>query len=248
MNADAGGRPGLRRMRSPRMGLMVIIAGAALLTAACGGGSGTTQGVASLGTSSGHSGANTAGSGDGGGSSATAAPKGNPTQLLDQWAACMRSHGDPTQADPTIDANKVIHITMPEGFPGGLFGQNGHGTGPGVHCASYLTAAQTALQAGYSPPKAPSQAALLKYAECMRANGVPDFPDPVGGSLQFNRATMPPDELTSPAFQKAVKVCTQQTGVHLSGPGGTPPPGTIESNVGILAPVSGGNGGPGANG
>lgn len=248
MNDDVGGRPGLRRKRSPRMGLMVIIAGAALLTAACGGGSGTTQGVASLGASSGHGGANSAGSGDGGGSSATAAPKGNPTQLLDQWAACMRSHGDPTQADPTIDANKVIHVTMPEGFPGGLFGQNGHGTGPGVHCASYLTAAQTALQVGYSPPKAPSQAALLKYAECMRANGVPDFPDPVGGNLQFNRATMPADVLTSPALQEAVKVCTQQTGVHLPGPGGTPAPGTIESNVGILAPVSGGNGGPGANG
>jgi hypothetical protein len=248
MNDDVGGCPGLRRMRSPRMGLMVIIAGAALLTAACGGGSGATREVASLGTSSGHGGANTAVGGGGGGSSATAAPKGNPSQLLDQWAACMRSHGDPTQADPTIDVSKVIHITMPAGFPGGLFGQNGHGTGPGVHCASYLGAAQTALQAGYSPPKAPSQAALLKYAECMRANGVPDFPDPVGGSLQFNRATLPPGELTSPAFQEAVKVCAQQTGVHLSGPGGTPPPGTIESNVGMLAPVPGGNGGSGANG
>jgi hypothetical protein len=45
MNDDVGGRPGLRRIRSPQMGLMVIIAGAALLTAACGGGSGTTQGV-----------------------------------------------------------------------------------------------------------------------------------------------------------------------------------------------------------
>jgi hypothetical protein len=227
MNDDAGGRRGLRRMRSPRTGLLAIVAGAALLTAACSGGASSPQ-VASLGTSS----------GNGSGSSATAAPKGNPTQLLDEWAACMRSHGDPTQADPTIDANKVIHITMPEGFPGGLFGQNGHGTGPGVHCASYLTAAQTALQAGYSPPKAPSQAALMKYAECMRANGISDFPDPVGGSLQLNRGA--PGELTSPAFQKAVTVCARQTGVHLSGPGGTPPPGTIESNVGMLAPVSGG--------
>lgn len=230
------------------MGLMVIIAGAALLTAACGGGSGTTQGVASLRTSSGHGGANTASSGNGGqssagggGNSATAAPKGNPTQLLDQWAACMRSHGDPTQADPTIDANKVIHITVPEGLPGGPYGQNGHGTGPGVHCASYLTAAQTALQVGYTPPKQPTQTELVKYAQCMRANGIPDFPDPVGGSLQFNRATMGADVLTSPAFQKAVKVCTQQTGVHLSGPGGTPPPGTIESNEGIFA-LSGANG------
>ena len=27
--------------------------------------------------------------------------RGNPTQLLDEWATCMRGHGDPSQADPT---------------------------------------------------------------------------------------------------------------------------------------------------
>ena len=31
-------------------------------------------------------------------------PRGNATQLVDEWAACMRSHGDPNQADPIIDA------------------------------------------------------------------------------------------------------------------------------------------------
>lgn len=232
-------------MRSPLAVLSAVVAGTILLTAACGSGASSPH-VASLGTGSGNGSGNPAGSGNGSGNPVTAAPKGNPTQLLDEWAACMRRHSDPTQADPTIDANKVIHITMPSGFPGGLFGQNGHGTGPGLHCASYLTAAQTALQAGYSAPKAPSQAELVKYAECMRANGIADFPDPVNGSLQLNHAKA--DEWTSPAFQKAVKVCAQQTGVHLSGPGGTPPPGTIESNVGILALSPGGNSGPGANG
>jgi hypothetical protein len=28
--------------------------------------------------------------------------KGNPTRLVDEWATCMRSHGDPNQVDPTI--------------------------------------------------------------------------------------------------------------------------------------------------
>ena len=34
------------------------------------------------------------------GSSATGLSDGNATQLLDKWAACMRSHDDPGQAHP----------------------------------------------------------------------------------------------------------------------------------------------------
>src|SRR5579863_32477 len=103
MNDDAGGR----RMRPLRTGLLAIVAGAALLTAACSGGSGSPQ-VASLGTSS---------SGGSGGSAATAGSaatpsQGNPTQLLNGWAACMRRHGDANQIDPTTDTHKVINITI----------------------------------------------------------------------------------------------------------------------------------------
>ena len=48
----------------------------------------------------------------GGGTSSTTVPAGSPTQLLDEWATCMRSHGDPDQVDPTVDATKVIQITL----------------------------------------------------------------------------------------------------------------------------------------
>jgi hypothetical protein len=37
--------------------------------------------------------------------------------LLNEWAACMRKHGDPDQADPTIDPSKVIHITILPSVP-----------------------------------------------------------------------------------------------------------------------------------
>jgi hypothetical protein len=241
MNLDTGGCRGLRRMWPPRTGLLAIAAGTALLTAACSGSSASSPRVASLG--------NGGGSSAGSGNSATAAPKGNPTQLLNKWAACMRSHGDPGQADPTVDSGKVIHITMPPGFPGGVFGQNGHGTGPGLACAAYLNAASTALAAGQPTRKAPSQAELVTYAECMRAHGIPDFPDPVGGSLQLDRGAPGSDlDPANPAFQKAANRCVEQTGVHVSGPGGPLPPGTVDSNVGTLAPVPGGNSGSGANG
>ena len=44
----------------------------------------------------------------------TTVPVGSPTKLLDEWAVCMRSHGDPGQVDPTVDASlgNSDHIGM----------------------------------------------------------------------------------------------------------------------------------------
>src|ERR1700722_20134076 len=142
-------------------GLMVLVAGAAIGLAACSGPS--SPHVASLGKNS----------GDGPVSSATV-PAHGPTQLLDEWATCMRSHGDPDQLDPTVDATKVIQITLGAGYAGGVRG------GSGV-CGSYLSAAQTALGGG-TPAASSNQATALKFAQCVRANGVPTYPDPSSGN------------------------------------------------------------------
>jgi hypothetical protein len=183
------------------------------------------------------------GASDGGASTTTAAPKGNPTRLLDEWADCMRVHGDPNQADPTIDANKVIHITWDLTIPGGYNGtqKGGQGNvGPGQYCRSYLDEAQSALQGGGQAQNAPSQAQLLKVAQCMRANGIPDFPDPVDGTLSFNIGSggdLNPDD---PRFQNVSKICSEKTGVNMPGTGGSPPPGTIELNGGGSLDTGGG--------
>jgi len=52
----------------------------------------------------------------------------------------------------------------------------------------------------------------LKYANCMRANGEPTFPDPGGNGALPNP--------TLPAFKAAVKACSnlQPVGLHLHGP------------------------------
>ena len=55
-----------------------------------------------------------------GGSATTTLPAGSATRLLDEWASCMRSHSDPDQVDPTVDANKVIQLTLPVGYTDGL--------------------------------------------------------------------------------------------------------------------------------
>jgi hypothetical protein len=207
-------------------GLAVLVAAAAIGLAACGGGPSSPQ-VASLGNSSGSS----ASSGNGSGSSATT-PKGNPTQLLDEWAACMRSHGDPGQADPTVTASKLIDISMPAAVPGGFNGTNQGGqgnSGPGQFCRAYLGAAQTALRVGQPSRKPPSTAEALKFSECMQANGIPDFPDPVAGQgISLNVGAGGDLNYNSPTFQKINNLCVQKTGVQGLPGGGTPPAGTIE--------------------
>ncbi len=199
--------------------LAVAVTAAAIGLTACGGGSLGAPHVASLGKSR---------SDQRGGQ--TAVPTGNATQLLDEWATCMRAHGDPNQADPTMDVNKDIDINWNPEIIGGIFGTNKGGqgnAGPGQYCRSYLSAAQSAL-GGNRQPSSSDQATLLKYAECMRANGIADFPDPVNDTLSFNLGASGDLNPYNPAFQSASKQCVQRTGAQVPRAGGTPPPGVIK--------------------
>jgi hypothetical protein len=209
MNDDAGAGRRIRRMWSPRIGLLAVVAGAALLTAACSGGGSSAPHVASLGSSSDGS-----GSTDPAGSSTTAPSSGNPTQLLDQWAACIRGHGDPSQVDPTIDSNKDIDINMNNVST--TLANDVHGsTGP---CSNYLLVAENALRGGQPAPQAPSLAVQLKYAQCMRANGVPKYPDPNGSTEGTSFIALGIDP-NSPVFQNADKACSKKVGMPYYAPG-----------------------------
>lgn len=236
IRADGRGRHDAARTCRRPAGLAVLAASAAIGLAACGGSTRSPQ-VASLGTSSSQGGGSSASSGTGGGSGAssagsTAAPTGNPARLLDEWAACMRRHGDPGQADPTITASEVIDITWNAATPGGPYGTNKGGQGndgPGQYCRAYLNAAQTALGGGQRL-KQPSQARLEKFSKCMRANGIPDFPDPTpGGGLSINLGAGGDLNPNNPAFRDAAKLCAQKTGVTGFG-SNQPQPGTVELN------------------
>jgi hypothetical protein len=201
------------------VGLAVLVALAAIGLAACGGGSSTPH-VASLGTSSSGSSDVGSGSSDGGGTSTNAPPDGTATQLLDQWAACMRKHGDPNQTDPTIDTDKVIHISMTDVSQ--ALSSEAHGsTGP---CGQYELAAENALRGGQPAAQAPSLAAQLKYAECMRANGEPSYPDPNGDPEQKLPSSV---DVNSPVFQNANKLCVKKTGMPAYWATGTGVPGEV---------------------
>jgi hypothetical protein len=223
----------------------VLVASATIALAACGGSK--SPSVASLTTSAGPG-----SGGDGnsvgrssvtaGGSTAAKASKRNPAALLDQWATCMRSHGDPNQADPTIDVHGVINIYMSGVSPqvssqvrGGMGAQTGS-------CSQYLTAAQRLLRAANPVPPAPDKAELLTYAACMRANGVPNYPDPTGEKANFNGTGI---DANSPAFQRANDVCAKRIHAPTYWINGWGPPGdvSVRSIVGGSGPPPSGFGG-----
>jgi hypothetical protein len=83
------------------------------------------------------------------------------------------------------------------------------------------------LQGGQDQAQ-PSQVQLVKFSQCMRANGVPDFPDPSNGGLAFNRAgDLNP---SNPVFQNASTLCAKKTGLPGFATGGSPQPGSVEFN------------------
>lgn len=204
----------MTRMYRRSCAVAVLVAAAALGVAACGGGSAGTPGVASL--------ANGSTSGTSGGSNAAAAPKGNATALVDEWAACERSHGDVNQADPVIDIHDVINITVPKrAVPAG---DPHNATGA---CSQYLVAAQVALRKAdpvQDPLGVTNQAVIVKYVSCMRANGVPNYPYPQGSKTTFHESGVDPN---SPSVVRVSDLCGTKLHLPTWWVNGWGPPGDI---------------------
>jgi hypothetical protein len=231
----------------------VLVAAAALALAACSSGPSTPH-VASLNQHNSSSG----GSGQSGGTTTAGAPKGDATRLVDEWAACERSHGDPSQADPVIDTHGVININLPGPGQGGTPAGDPHdATGT---CSQYLAAAQIALRKAdpvADPLGVTSTAVLVNFSKCMRANGVPTYPFPSGGGpdnkMNFNGTGI---DLNSPSVIRANDLCGKKLGLPAWWINGWGPPGDI--SVGMAGPQAGGsnrprpvtsgNGGSGGNG
>jgi hypothetical protein len=216
--------------RAPAGWLAVLVTAAALTLAACSGAGATPQ-VASLGTSSGPgtSAGPGASTGPGGGAapasgatsgSSPASLPGNVTSLLNQWAACERGNGDPQQADPTVDANGVIWVIVPQGAqPAGDLHEL-EGT-----CTQYLAEAQNELRAANPVQPPPDNAEYLKWVNCVRANGVPDYPYPTGDTTNFDGSGVNPD---SPSVVRVGQYCGNKLGLPTWWVNGSYRPGSIE--------------------
>ncbi|HSZ03952.1 MAG TPA: hypothetical protein VK778_01980 [Solirubrobacteraceae bacterium] len=146
-------------------------------------------------------------------------------QKMVKFAQCMRTHGEPEFPEPNEGGFRVEN-------------HNGHGPNPE---SSRFQAAEKACSK-YRPVKvAPSpaqqakmQEAALKFSECMRHNGVPNFPDPKfstsGGGVRVKIGGPGSSGInpSSPQFQDAQKAC--QSNLPGGGKGLHKGPGTSQSS------------------
>jgi hypothetical protein len=102
-----------------------------------------------------------------------------PAQIWHELVACARAHGDPTMPDPVIDSQGRAK------FP------------PGTQAPSAAT--QQACQSIYNrlPAAARTDAPVdiqmeIKFAQCMRQQGLTDWPDPDASGAY----PLPPDLIT----------------------------------------------------
>jgi hypothetical protein len=112
-----------------------------------------------------------------------------------KFSACMRSHGVSDFRDPTRGSNGLPSWTSSENRQPPAY------QGARKVCGKDLPGLGLNTPAG----RATADAAALKYATCMRSNGVPNFPDPNRqGILVIQTGDI---EASSPAFQKAQTAC-----------------------------------------
>jgi hypothetical protein len=145
----------------------------------------------------------------GGGASANGASSAGKEEQALKFARCMREHG----------------VNVPDPKPGARGFTFSARSGPGQGGANSLQAADRAcrhfLKGALKPPSGSQlnkmRDAALKWAQCMRQNGVnvPD-PKPGGGGIQIQAGNGQGPGPNDPAFQRADRTCR-----HLL-PGGGP--------------------------
>jgi hypothetical protein len=116
------------------------------------------------------------------------------------FARCMRSHGVPNFPDP--------HVTTQGGGVGVSQGISAQvAQAPAFKSAQAACGKLSPAEAGNSPgpQTAAEHAQSVKYAACLRAHGVPNFPDPSANGV----FRVPPAiNLQAPAFNNADRDCS----------------------------------------
>jgi hypothetical protein len=123
-----------------------------------------------------------------------------------RYSACMRKSGVPKFPDPQPSSGGGMSLTM------------GPGTGIDPKSPQFQAAEKACKEllpnGGKVSPamQAKALAQMLKFSACMRAHGLPDFPDPTtsaGGGIQLSIGGKKGSGLnpSSPIFQAAQKAC-----------------------------------------
>jgi hypothetical protein len=206
----------------------VIVSALALALSACGGG------ASSLGVANAQSSPTTATSSAGSSSQASStteasrsttttaaaltgssSPSANATSEALKYAQCMRAHGVSDYRDPLATGGPPAPTKGGMTYLGNSFDPNTPTFQAAEEsCQKYAVGLATRVTAAGA---AKVQVEQLKYAQCMRSHGVPDFPDPssAGGFTIPNSV-----DQNGPFFQAAERACKSFL-PGLSGPPGT---------------------------
>jgi hypothetical protein len=176
MNADTGGsrhcRAGLQQLV-----VVAVLAGAAVLAAACSGGSHTT------------------GSGTGSGQLTV--------QEVDAFAQCVRSHGVPNFYFTGKSSTGSGSMMFGYGVPASINMRSSQFQAATNACR-HLVGGPSGPP---PPLTAAQRRSLLKPAECVRAHGYPTYPDPVVHGNGIYQPTPVGIDTSSPQFQAVLRTC-----------------------------------------
>ena len=112
-----------------------------------------------------------------------------PAQIWHQLVACARAHGMPNLPDPTI--NSEGQATFPSGAPD-----------PPAATRQACQSIYNRLPASVRTSAAPDIAMEIKFAQCMRAYGLTDWPDPNANGDYPLPADLRPAAKTGPVWSR----------------------------------------------
>jgi hypothetical protein len=187
------------RERKPQGALFAISLGALLFTAAACGGGATSPGVAHIAA------ATTTTASLEPGASVTSVRGLQGDELA--FAQCMRSHGEPGFPDPSSQgAYSATKSAANLNFSSPQF------QAAQKACLKFLPSGGVATPA----QKEAVTARAVEFAQCMRAHGLTNFPDPGTGlngrGGYFIEAQTGPLSLSNPRFVRAQKACQELAG------------------------------------
>lgn len=140
----------------------------------------------------------------GGGPIASAQTGSQPGPGAVTFAKCMRGHGVPQFPDPGASPGAGSSISI----LGASLPPTTDIKAPAFQSALNTCMKQFLAAHPRPPMSAAAKAGFLRFSRCMRAHGVPNFPDPTfspTGSVGIGPG--PGTDVNSPAFQHAQQVC-----------------------------------------
>jgi hypothetical protein len=143
-------------------------------------------------------------------------------QLLDigrQYSQCLRDHGLADFPDPVIVDGR---IALPDDASGASAKEElRNNVAAQQACTPILDRLPASAQKGKAPTAQELQG-MLQFAQCMRANGIPDFPDPLPDGT-FPLPTPMQQEGKSPRMLAGFQACDHflgdEQGIQVKGPG-----------------------------